>query len=393
VSAPEGAAALARVRAFLQGRGVSAADLDDAERHGTLHLLVAEHVALGGAPRHTAEDVSRLTGVPLETLHRLWRAMGFPFVPYDVVAFTDGDLEATMVTAALLQDGTDLEHLVQLTRVIGGSMAKVAEAEVAATPVLRGDEGDAEAAAALLEGDGLAIAVMARQLEYVWRRQLQAAVRRAAHLRTVAPGSAAHGVEERTVGFADLVGFTAQSQQLSEDALAALVSRFEAVAHDLVVSHGGRVVKMIGDEVMFTVDEPGEAVALGLDLAAAYAQDDVLSDVRVGIATGPVLARDGDVYGATVNLAHRIVNVARPGSVVAADETYAALEGDVRFAWRHLRGRFLKDIGRVPLHVARFASDPEPLADRARRVGEERLRDLLVPDVARERLEERVRRR
>ena len=92
-----------------------------------------------------------------------------------------------------------------------------------------------------------------------------------------------------------------------------MVGRFETIAYDVVSSHGGRVVKMIGDEVMFLHDEPRAGAALALDLAERYRDDDDLSDVRVGLACGRVLERDGDVYGPVVNLANRIVSVALPG--------------------------------------------------------------------------------
>src|SRR5690606_31615929 len=117
------------------------------------------------------------------------------------------------------------------------------------------------------------------------------------------------------VGFADLVGFTAQTQQLDTTALASVVGRFEAIAYDVVPARGGRVVKTIGDEVMFVHDDDVEGCRTALELARRYRDEEALSDVRVGLASGPVLERDGDVFGHTVNLASRIVSVAFPGSV------------------------------------------------------------------------------
>ena len=104
------------------------------------------------------------------------------------------------------------------------------------------------------------------------------------------------------VGFADMVGFTLLSQHLGEDELAAVVRRFEEISHDIVTGLGGRVVKMIGDEAMFVVDSVVAAARIGLGLAEAYADDELLSDVRVGLAVGPVLVHDGDYFGPTVNL-------------------------------------------------------------------------------------------
>jgi adenylate cyclase len=171
-----------------------------------------------------------------------------------------------------------------------------------------------------------------------------------------------------TVGFADLVGFTALAQQLDDHQLAYVVDRFEATAYDLIGEAGGRVVKMIGDEVMFEIDDPTAGVELALSLAEAYHDDESVSDVRVGLASGPVLRREGDLYGPTVNLAHRIVGIAYAGAVVVSGDVRDGLEGDDRFAWKTVRTRYLKGLGRVQLHAVRRADDvAEGFADRARR--------------------------
>ena len=82
---------------------------------------------------------------------------------------------------------------------------------------------------------------------------------------------------------------------------------------------------MIGDEVMFVTESALDAARIGLALAEAYADDELLSDVRVALAVGPVLVQDGDFYGPVVNLASRIVNMAAPGTVLVTDEFHAAV--------------------------------------------------------------------
>jgi len=170
---------------------------------------------------------------------------------------------------------------------------------------------------------------------------------------------------------------------LSDDELAAVVRRFEEISHDIVTSEGGRVVKMIGDEVMFVVDSITEAAHIGLALADAYSDDDLLSDVRVGLACGPVLLRDGDYFGPTVNLAHRIVNIANPGTVLMSDDFQAALQLDApeQFSARPLRPRVLKDLGRVQLwwlsRPGEEADGAGAAADRRRNVRWERLSEVL----------------
>jgi adenylate cyclase len=130
-----------------------------------------------------------------------------------------------------------------------------------------------------------------------------------------------------------------------------VVRRFEEISHDLVTSLGGRVVKMIGDEAMFVVDDVVAAARIGLGLAEAYADDDLLSDVRVGMAIGPVLVSDGDYYGPPVNLASRIVKIANPGTVLVSDEFHQLLERESNgeFSGQPLKPRTLKDLGTLQL--------------------------------------------
>jgi adenylate cyclase len=137
-------------------------------------------------------------------------------------------------------------------------------------------------------------------------------------------------------------------------------------------------VKMIGDEVMFVTDEPASGARIAVALAEAYADDETLPDVRVGLAMGPALAREGDYFGPTVNLASRIVNIAYAGSAVASDEVHEALEGHSEFGWKPLRPRRLKGIGWTPLWVLTRpgeGSDPHGLpAEVARRMRTRRVR-------------------
>jgi adenylate cyclase len=188
-------------------------------------------------------------------------------------------------------------------------------------------------------------------LEQVWRRHLQAAARRRL-LRSEAEEGAG-----TVVGFADLVGFTALAQQVSDEELAEVVDQFERLAYDVVVAGGGRVLKMIGDEVMFLVDDPVAAAEIALGLSDASRDAAELSDVRVGLAYGPVLEREGDAYGPTVNLASRATAIAYPGTVVVSPDLRAVLEDEPRFAFKTMRPRFLKNIGRVTLSVVRRADE------------------------------------
>jgi adenylate cyclase len=144
-------------------------------------------------------------------------------------------------------------------------------------------------------------------------------------------------VHTRTIGFVDLVDSTSLSTALSPRVLVDLLVDFEVTASDLIAARGGRVVKLIGDEVMFVAVDPSTATDIGLALIETLAEHPVVPPVRVGVASGDVVLRDGDFSGAVVHLAARAVKVARPGSLLVDERTQARL--DDRFRAR-LAGEF-----------------------------------------------------
>jgi adenylate cyclase len=352
----------ANLRELAVAVGVPEDEIAAAEEDGTLGLLLIDRTVSDGG-RYTKAEVQARSGLG-ERTDRFWRALGFPDPADDERVFGPSDVEMlqlldTVLRLELLEEETAL----QLARVIGSSIERIAQSQVDAVEARAVGDPYVDGELAVQRAQ-LLLPTVPRILEYVWRRHLQAAVRR----RMVLDSVAVDGQRAISVGFADLVGFTALSQQLDQRELADVVDRFESTAYDLVASHGGRVVKMIGDEVMFEVTNPVAAVELGLDLADAYHGDESISEVRVGVAYGPALAREGDLYGPTVNLASRMVSIAYPGSVVVSTEVRAACGNDARFAWKTLRTRYLKHIGRVQLHAVRWADDAtEGFAERARR--------------------------
>jgi adenylate cyclase len=370
--------ALARVRSLLADLGCTDTEIDRAVADDVVDLLVVDRMLVTTDHRFTQVEVAETTGMPLEVARRFWRALGF-LDPGDDPVFTDMDVEAVQMFQFMVEmDVIDLDSAVQMARVIGSSMARIAEAQTApGTAPIVASSGDS-----VIDADqfarqvGASIPAMGRLLEFVWRRHLQASIRRTMLL---GARGADNGISPVVaVGFADMVGFTMLSQHLGDEELAAVVSRFEELAHDTVVALGGRVVKMIGDEAMFVVQTATSAAEIGLSLAEAYADDELLSDVRVALSIGPVLVQDGDFYGPVVNLASRLVGVANPGTVLISDELRSALtdEGAEGFDARALRPRTLKDIGRVQVWKLSRAGS-EPGGDRRRNVRWERLGEVL----------------
>jgi adenylate cyclase len=281
-----------------------------------------------GLPRYTGEEIAAKTDMSEEFLLRLWRAAGFPEVATDVVAFSEADLEMLrLISGARSLFGEDA--VMQLTRVIGSSLAKIADAVVSAflvnieVPIVEQDPAGLAVAQANVAATAL-LPGLSRAMDILLRRHILAGRRSLRALQET--GAAGFEVQDLAVGFVDLVGSTALTQQLAVGDLGRALSEFETRVADSVVEQRGRVVKLIGDEVMFVA--PGVALAceIALDVADAFAAHPVLPPVRAGIAAGEVLTRDGDYFGPVVNLAARLVKAAEPGTVTVSDTARPALE-------------------------------------------------------------------
>jgi len=219
-------------------------------------------------------------------------------VPPGEVAFYDDDLEA-LAGAVLPSPGAPVDPMVRQTRVMSASMARIAERitddmETTFGEFRRQGRTDREIAAFVIEvfdADRFE-----QLLWYLFRRQFRAAAwRRLA--RPAVDGATASTV----IGFVDLVRFAAITEQVADDELERMIDRFEEVAHDAITDGGGRIVKMIGDAVMYVADDPVRAVTVALDLVDAYSDDELVPPARAGLAYGTALAREGDYYGPTVN--------------------------------------------------------------------------------------------
>jgi adenylate cyclase len=143
-----------------------------------------------------------------------------------------------------------------------------------------------------------------------------------------------------TIGFLDLVGFTTLARRVDARELAAVIDRFEETAHDVTTAGDGRVVKFIGDEVMFVTRAAGAACDIALTLVERFAGDASVTP-RGALAAGDVLVRGGDYYGPVVNLAARAASLAVPSEILVTDAVVAAAPPALRFepaGRRALRG-------------------------------------------------------
>jgi adenylate cyclase len=318
-------------------------------------LPIEELLALG-EPVYNADEVAAASGADPELADRLWLAMGFAMLPRDQKAFTEADRAALEGVAAFEKGGFATRELIlAVTRVLSQSMARVADAEVGAIRdwIDRNVGNDQDALDAARQIAPQVVEYLETFLIHVWRRHVNFAIER--------QGLLERDADERvlSVGFADLVGFTQMSRHLDEPELANVVENLESRSQELISDLGGRVVKSLGDEVMFSADVPATAAEIALRLVEESIEDDELPELRVGLAHGRVVAHRGDYFGTTVNLASRAVDAARPATVLVSEEMREGIKVDDRFHTKAIPPRRLKGIGTTRLWVLRRGANPD----------------------------------
>jgi adenylate cyclase len=274
-----------------------------------------ERQLFGKRPSLTAADIAAEIGRDESGVRRVWRSLGFPdpeqrpmFYPSDVEVFRVA-LDAEAVIGWEI-----LEHH---TRAVGAATRNLMEVSLDLLPQRFG----ALSGVAGAEADRIWTVMtdlMTRQIRAMPALLMHQARETFWFMST----GSDFGAMERTmaVAFCDLVGSTQMANE-SPTATGRAITHFETFAADEISQRGGRLVKFLGDEVMFATSNIDEARDIALTLLEWVSQHDHLSTARAGIASGPVIARNGDLYGATVNLAARLAVLAAPDTIVVADDT------------------------------------------------------------------------
>lgn len=287
--------------------------------------------------RFTSTDVAEAAGVTPAEARRYFHALGFPDTG-DQIGYTDSDVRSLVdLKLAMERAGLDLATGFRLARAVGQNVARLSDWQVAA--LASQADGSPGGTAALAREVG---GTLQDVLVYAWQRHLGAAVSR------LDPDPAA--VEEVsvsvTVGFADLVAFSALSNELDTHRLGELVEIFESRCADVVAAHEGRMIKTLGDSVLFVSEDADRALDIASGLVEVIGEDPRLPDVSVGLATGLVVTRLGDVFGPPVNLAARLTALARRNRVLVDPATVEVLtEG--RYDLLRLTARPLRGFGLV----------------------------------------------
>lgn len=311
-------------------------------------------------------QVSEAAGFPLERATVLWRALGFPAAQSDEdEIFRESDVEALRLVGWLGEIGViDAENEPSLVRSMGRSFSRLAEWEMSVLVAAMTQRGEADHAGAqdVREVLDSLIPVLEDLQNFVWRRHLaHAAARFLLHPKD---DDADEG-HTLLVGFADIVGFTRRTREMTVVELDRLMETFESCSGDIITERGGRIIKTIGDEILFVTEDPLEGARIALELVEAEDEVEDFPQLHVGLAYGEVLIRVGDVFGPTVNLASRLSTVARPGRVLVDRELSALLkQNDEEFRVRRSRTTSVRGYSKLDTWILRRPKPPRPPSPR-----------------------------
>jgi adenylate cyclase len=332
----------ARIVSRLRDRGHSLADIKRASEEGRLAFgYVEELLRPEDDRRYTYAEAARETGLDAALVERVIATLGIS--PVHVETLTEDDLQLLRYLAAVLEAGLPLVAVLQLTRVYGQALARVADAEVRLfhiyvhEPLMRSGAGGLETAEEMTTLTRLLLPIASPVMDQVHQRYLQHFIEQdvIGHMESDLEGDSLDlGRLRVAIAFADLAGYTRLTEEAGELEAVDAVERFvEAV--ELTLPEDARVIKTIGDEVMIV---GSDATAL-TDWAVGFQRLNAERPLpRIGLHYGVALYRDGDYFGRDVNIAARVaarsaggeVLVTRP--VVEQGSSYLEFEriGEVR---------------------------------------------------------------
>lgn len=333
-----------------------------------LAIKALEAKLLGGERKLRRREVAAGAGVSILSARKVWRALGFPNFNDEDVAFTERDQAALSSILDLVRAGILTEEAaISVTRSIGQMTDRMVVWQIEAlVEDMVSEQGipDAVARKQLVGRLPSLVDSLEEILVYSYRRQLNAGVQRLAVRAEAGLQASEEGREgdeddsplplARAVGFADLVSYTSLSRRMNEKTLAQLVQRFENKCAEIISVGGGRLVKTVGDEVLYIAETPAAGAEISLALAQAFTEDEILPQCRVSMVWGRILSRLGDIYGPTVNLAARLTTLAQPGTVLVDAMTAAALGQDDRFVLVPQKSENVRGFGEIhPVMLAR----------------------------------------
>ncbi|OBF37319.1 hypothetical protein A5724_12280 [Mycobacterium sp. ACS1612] len=304
---------------YLDGLGFTADEMVEAERRGRLFGLAGDALQWSGRPIHTLHSAAAALGVSDDELVHAWEALGLTLADHDTPSLSQADVDG-LAAWATLRKVTGEDAARNFLRVLGASIARLAEASgsmirIAQPELMMTHTQDELTTAVAYRSVAELVPGLTALMDSVFRHQITSA-------RAYFEGVISDATANITcgVGFADLSGFTVLTQRLTPAELSDLLVEFGGAVSDVVHADGGRVVKFIGDEVMWVTARPELLAKVAVDLVEYPRAREAGLQVRAGLGYGSVLALGGDYFGTPVNLAARLVAAAAPGQILASSD-------------------------------------------------------------------------
>ena len=310
---------------YLAGLGFTTEEMVAAERQGRLFGLAGDVLLWSGPPIHTLRTAADAIGVELADIEHGWAMLGLTVADPDTRALSQADVDSLSTWVAIrMQFGPDAGD--GFLRVLGATVARLAEAissmiRTSQPKMWLGLTGDELATAQVYREAAQFIPRVGAMIDAVHRHHL---VSTRTFIEGVVTGPSAGSVV-CGVGFADLSGFTALTQKMTPAELSAMLTEFGNTVSDLVHADGGRIVKFLGDAVMWVSSDPERLAKAAIDLVAHPRAREAGLQVRAGLGYGEILTINGDYFGNAVNLAARLVAAAAPGQILASAELHERL--------------------------------------------------------------------
>lgn len=339
---------------WLLDQGISAAEI---RATNPPLLLATRHVVGDDGTYVSTREISETHGIDLGLLQRVQRAIGLARVDDpDAVVHMRADGEAAAFTQRFVELGLDHEQVLLVVRVLAEGLSRTAEVMryTALSAIMHPGASEleiAKASKALVSEVAPLLGPMVQHMLFMQLRHMMET--EAVNAAERAAGKPLPGARQITVAFADLVGFTRIGEAVSPEELGHLANRLAILARDMTVPPV-RFIKTIGDAVMFVCPQPLPLLDVIVKLVEAVDTDNDFPGLRAGVASGMAVSRAGDWFGSPVNMASRITNVARPGTVLVADSVWNAIGDGGEFSGSFAGARRLKGIkGEVKLFRVR----------------------------------------
>jgi len=305
-----------------------------------------------GPAKYTAQELADLTGWSVDQLHDLWLWSGTVPGNFDDCIFTETDAAGLHALTELSRtDNLNFDSVGTLVRSIAYAVERLALTQVESIVQYLAKQGltDTEARQLAAKVAPAKNDIILQQIDSLWRRHYAAAIHRLT-TETILLRGVSDDTEQFPlvvgVGYARIVDFTERTANFGVEEYASFVQTYHNSASDIINTTGGRVVKIMGDLIVWVTPNPETAAEIALHLAELSGAD-FAAQVQVGMTWCRVMTLHGDLFGPGVNLAAKLVEIAPPAGVLLDDAAARQFVRDARYGIASQPELHINGLGKV----------------------------------------------